>query len=101
MSQNKQDKQAMKALREERKAFIKSASVNMKRQKKAVTLILEQLKEGAQTVPAIAAATGAAAAETLWYLAALKKYGQIKEAAKDGGYYTYELANAEAADLSE
>lgn len=101
MSQNEQDKQAMKALREERKVFIKSASVNMKRHRKAATLILKQLKKGAQTVPAIAAATGAATAETLWYLAALKKYGEIKEAAKDGGYFKYELAKEESADLSE
>jgi len=54
---------------------------------------LDQLKEGAQTVPTIAAATGASTAETLWYMASLKKYGEIKEAEKDGGYFKYELAN--------
>ncbi|MBC2709521.1 MAG: winged helix-turn-helix domain-containing protein [Desulfosarcina sp.] len=96
MSQSEQDKQAkkaaMKGLRVERKTFIKVASAKMKLQKKAIQAILDQLKNGAQTVPAIAAATGASTAETLWYMAALKKYGEIKEAEKDGGYFKYELA---------
>ena len=96
MRQPEQDKQAkkaaMKTLREERKILIKAASTKMKHQKKAIAAILDQLKDGAQTVPAIAAATGASTAETLWYMAALKKYGEIKEAEKDGGYFKYELA---------
>lgn len=105
MSQNKQDKQAekaaMKKLREERKSFIKAASAKMKIQKKAIKTILDQLKEGAQTIPAIAGAIGASTAETLWYVASLKKYGKIKEAEKDGYYFKYELAEAKEADLSE
>ena len=96
MSQREQDKQAgkaaMKALREERKTFIKTASAKMKRQRKAIQTIRDQLKDGPQTVPAIAAASGASTAETLWYVAALKKYGEIKEAEKDGGYVKYQLA---------
>ncbi|MFO7715308.1 hypothetical protein [Desulfosarcina sp.] len=86
-------KAAMKMLREERKTLIKAASTKMKHQKNAIDAILDQLKAGAKTVPAIAAATGASTAETLWYVAALKKYGEIKEAEKDGGYFKYELAN--------
>lgn len=90
--QDKQaEKTAMKELREERKSFIKGASAKMKIQKKAIQAIKDQLKHGAQTVPAIAAGTGATAAETLWYLAALKKYGEVKEAEKDGGYFKYHL----------
>ncbi len=96
MRQPEQDnpakKAAMKTLREERKTLIKAASTKMKRQKKAIQAILDQLKDGAQTVPTIAAATGASTAETLWYMAALKKYGEIKEAEKDGGYFKYQLA---------
>jgi predicted transcriptional regulator len=97
MRQPEQDqqakKEAMKTLREERKTLIKAASTKMKCQKKAIVAILDQLKEGAQTVPTIAAATGASTAETLWFMAALKKYGEIKEAEKDGAYFKYELAN--------
>jgi predicted transcriptional regulator len=105
MSEREQDKQtrkaAMKALREERKAFIKTASVKAKRQKKAIRSIRDQLKDGPKTVPDIAAATGASTAETLWYVAALKKYGEIKEAEKDGGYFSYELTAVKTADLSD
>jgi hypothetical protein len=97
MREPEQDQQAkkaaMKTLREERKTLIKAASTKMKCQKKAIVAILDQLKEGAQTVPTIAAATGASTAETLWFMAALKKYGEIKEAEKDGAYFKYELAN--------
>jgi hypothetical protein len=106
MSQRERDKQAgkaaMKKLREERKAFVKAASVKMKIQKKAIQAVKDQLREGAQTVPAIAAATGATTAETLWYVAALKKYGEIKEVEKDGGYFNYELINTvETAEPAE
>jgi hypothetical protein len=60
--------------------------------RKKIQAIKAQLKDGPQTVPAIAAATGGTTAETLWYVASLKKYGEIKEAEKDGGYFKYELA---------
>ncbi|WP_319406736.1 hypothetical protein [uncultured Desulfosarcina sp.] len=96
MTSPEQDKQAekavMKKLREERAPFIKSASAKMQIQKKKIQAIKDQLKDGAQTIPAIAAATGGTTAETLWYVASLKKYGEIKEAQKDGGYFKYELA---------
>jgi hypothetical protein len=88
---NQAKKAAMKTLREERKTLIKAASTKMKHQKKAIDAILDQLKDGAQTIPTIAAATGGSTAETLWYMAALKKYGEIKEAEKDGGYFKYQL----------
>ncbi|MBL0716312.1 MAG: hypothetical protein JJV98_21745 [Desulfosarcina sp.] len=91
----------MKKLRAERKTFIKAASAKMKLQKKALQAIRDQLKNGPQPVPAIAEATGASTADTLWYVASLKKYGEIKEAKKDGGYFNYELAEIEAADLSD
>jgi hypothetical protein len=63
-----------------------------KRQKKKIQAIKAQLKDEPQTIPAIAAATGGTTAETLWYVASLKKYGDVKEAEKDGGYFKYELA---------
>jgi hypothetical protein len=31
----------------------------------------------------------------------LKKYGEIKEAEKDGGYFRYELTAVKTADLSD
>jgi predicted transcriptional regulator len=91
-------KGAMQKLRESRKASIQAATNKMKVQKKAIKAIKEQLKNQALTVPEIAAATGAAAAETLWYIAALKKYGQVIEAEKEGGYFKYALSGEQTTE---
>jgi hypothetical protein len=105
MSQNEPDKnaknEAMKKLHESRKAFIKAASTKMKAQKKVIGAIKNQLKDGARTVPEIAAATGTSTAETLWFVATLKKYGEIKEAEKDGSYFKYALTGLEEAETSD
>ena len=105
MSRSDQDtkakKEAMRELRESRKTFIKAASAKMKGQKEAIKGIKDQLKDGARTVPEIAAATGASAAETLWFIAALKKYGLIQEAEKDGSYFKYALAGVKAEEIAE
>jgi predicted transcriptional regulator len=105
MSPNEQDEkakiEAMKKLRESRKVFIKAASAKMKAQKKAIRAIKDQLKEAARTVPEISAATGTSTAETLWFVATLKKYGEIKEAQKEGGYFKYELTELEEVDVSD
>ena len=102
MGQNKEDKkaekEAMKKLRESRKASIQAATNRMKAQKKTIKVILDHLKTQALTVPEIAAATGAAAAELLWSIAALKKYGQVIEAEKDGSYFKYALSGKQTAD---
>lgn len=90
--QNKKTKkEAMKKLRESRNVFIKAASAKMKAQKKVMGAIKDQLKQEAKTIPELAAATGTSTAETLWFVASLKKYGEIKEAEKDGSYFKYAL----------
>ena len=95
MSQNDQDKkakrEALKKLRNSRKEWITRAAAKVKEQKKALKAIKGQLKEGVETVPRIAEATGIPADRVLWYIAALKKYGEISEAEKDGGYFRYVL----------
>lgn len=102
MGQNKEDKKAEKEailnLRESRKASIEAATNRMKAQKKAIKTIKEQLENQALTVPEIAAATGAVAAETLWYIAALKKYGQVIETEKEGSYFKYALSGKQTAE---
>jgi biotin operon repressor len=91
-------KETMKKLRESRKASIQAATKRMKAQKKAVKAIMDQLENQPLTVPQIAAATGSASAQVLWYIAALKKYGQVIEAEKDGSYFKYALAAKKVAD---
>lgn len=89
-------KAAMKALRESRREWIKTATGKMKAQNKALRAIKEQLREKPRTVPEMAQNTGISPAETLWYLAAMKKYGLVREAEKDGSYFKYELTEEEA-----
>jgi Fic family protein len=84
-------KEAMQKLREARKHTIKAATARMKEQKKAIDSIKEELQAGERTVPEIAAATGLPASEVLWYVASLKKYGEILEGPEDGSYYRYRL----------
>lgn len=87
-------KEAMKRLRESRKQIIKATSARVKENRKAVKAIKEQLQDEAKTIPEIAEAIGLASAEVLWFVATLKKYGEIVEGDKDGGYFRYGLADA-------
>ena len=93
---NDSRKEALKALKAARKEQIAAATIRMKEQRKAVKAIKEHLEGAELTVPEIAAATGLPASEVLWYVATLKKYGEILEGPKDGGYYRYKLGQAPA-----
>jgi predicted Rossmann fold nucleotide-binding protein DprA/Smf involved in DNA uptake len=90
--ENRVEKEAMKKLREGRKAKIKAAKARMKEQRKTIKAIREQLKDRPMTVPEIAAATGIEASNVLWFLAALKKYGKVFEGEKNGSYFQFRLA---------
>jgi predicted Rossmann fold nucleotide-binding protein DprA/Smf involved in DNA uptake len=87
-------KEAMKKLRESRKDIIKATATRVKENRKAVKAIKEQLRDEARTVPEVAEATGLASSEVLWFIATLKKYGEILEGDKDGGYFRYYLADS-------
>ena len=88
------DKEALKQLKAARKEQIATGTMRMKEQRRAVKAIKEQLEGAELTVPEIAAATGLPASEVLWYVATLKKYGEILEGPKDGSYYRYRLGQA-------
>ena len=87
-------KEAMKKLRQNRKHIIKATSARVKENRKAIKAIKAELQAEARTVPEIAGATGLASSEVLWFIATLKKYGEILEGDKDGGYFRYYLADA-------
>jgi predicted Rossmann fold nucleotide-binding protein DprA/Smf involved in DNA uptake len=82
-------KAAMKQLRQERRQSIKNATAAMKAQRKTVKAIQAALAAGAATVPEIAVQTGTPTDRVLWFIATMKKYGQVVEDGKDGGYYRY------------
>ena len=86
-------KEAMKRLRENRRETIKATSARVKAYKKSVKAIKEQLRDQGRTVPEIAEATGIESSEVLWFIATLKKYGEIIEGEKDGGYFRYGLVD--------
>ena len=90
----KEKKAAMKKLRADRKEWVVKASGRVKVQKKALKAIKGHLEKGAATVPEVAGATEMRTDEVLWYMAALKKYGQIVEAEKDGSYFRYALSES-------
>jgi len=82
-------KTALKQLRQERRQSIKKATAAMKRQRKTLKSVEASLSGGAATVPEVAAQAGIATDEALWFIATMKKYGQVVEEGKDGGYYRY------------
>lgn len=85
-------KEALKKLREARRQTIAAVSARVQAQKKEVAAIKAELRQGERNVPEIAAATGLAPASVLWYLATLKKYGEIIEGGTQGSYFRYRLA---------
>jgi predicted Rossmann fold nucleotide-binding protein DprA/Smf involved in DNA uptake len=88
----KNAKEDLKQLRQQRKASIDRARKMIKDQNKKITAIKFQIKEEPRTVPEIAAALRMNASEVLIFVAALRKYGEVVEGAKDGDYFRYQLA---------
>lgn len=98
---NDSRKEALKHLKAARKEQIASATARLKEQRQAVKAIKAQLAEAELTVPEIAAATGLPASEVLWYVATLKKYGEVLEGPKAGSYFRYKLGQAAAAETDQ
>jgi predicted transcriptional regulator len=90
-------KAALKKLIAARRPQMIAATARMKEQRRALKAIKEHLAGAESTVPEIAAATGLPVSEVLWYVATLKKYGEILEGTKDGSYYRYRLGQVVAA----
>ncbi|MBT6747548.1 MAG: winged helix-turn-helix domain-containing protein [Desulfobacula sp.] len=88
-------KAAMKELRGLRKNLIAAASSTMKIQKKDMAAIKTFLKGEAATIPEISARIDMPTDKTLWYMATLKKYGQIIEGEKEGAFFKYSLNEPE------
>ncbi|MCK5164262.1 MAG: hypothetical protein KAJ25_14830 [Desulfobacula sp.] len=94
-------KAAMKELRAQRKDMVAAASSKMKIQKKDIKAIKEFLKDNKATIPDIAEGINMPKDETLWYIATMKKYGQIVEAEKEGAFFKYSLNEPEKTQEKE
>ncbi|MCD4742977.1 MAG: hypothetical protein K8R67_10935 [Desulfobacteraceae bacterium] len=88
-------KAAMKELRAQRKTMIAAASSKMKEQKKDIKAIKEFLKGQEATIPEIAEGIDMSKDKILWYMATLKKYGQIVEGPKEGVFFKYFLSESD------
>jgi len=98
----KDDKERLKALREEHKDILERNKGLLKKQNQEINLIKKELKNGPRTVPELAAATGLTGEKALWYIMAMKKYGEAQEGDLTGNYFKYVLvAKATAKEESE
>ncbi len=92
--EKKTQKEAMKELRKSRKQFIKASAVRLKEQNKTIKAIKEQIKDDPKTVPEISQAAGIPSSEVLWYIATMKKFGEVLETEQDDAYFRYGLADS-------
>ncbi len=84
-------KELLKRLRAARKQSIEALGAKVKGQKELIERIREQLGDGPKSVPEMSSALGLPSSQIMWYVAALKKYGEVVEAEKVGSYFRYEL----------
>jgi predicted transcriptional regulator len=85
----KDEKEKLKALREERREILDRNKERLKKQNQEINLIKKELKSGPKTVPEMAAATGLSGERVLWYIMAMKKYNEIQEGELAGEYFKY------------
>lgn len=90
MSQE-QRKEALKALKKQRAEAIKANAAVAKQQKKDMERIKEYLGQGPATPLEVAQNLDMPPKQTVWYIAAMRKYGLVGEAGKSGDYFNYEL----------
>jgi hypothetical protein len=83
------EKENLKALREERKVYIERARAGIKESNKIIKAIRDQLAAEPKTVPELAAALKLDPARVLCFVAALKKYGEVVEGPKEKDYFKY------------
>ena len=90
------EKKPIQVLRERRGGVPKDLLAKNREQKRLLKRLKEALRDGPRTVPEVAAETGVGAGEILWYLMALKKFGEVAEGEERDGYFEYSLKEDEA-----
>ena len=102
MSQDKEaarERTAMlKKLREEHKVTIERTRALLKTQQEARRVICQAMRQGVETVPEIAEASGLPAHQVLWHITALKKYDLVVETGKCEDYYRYAMVQEAASE---
>jgi predicted transcriptional regulator len=82
------------SLREQHRDSVSKSQALLKEQQAVRRSLQRALQAGPQTIPQLAEATGFPAHQVLWYVTALKKYGQVEEVGidEDEVYYLYRLS---------
>jgi predicted transcriptional regulator len=86
------ERSGLQVLKDRRGALSKELLDRVRTQNAAKTAIRKALKAGPLTVPEIAQAAAIPARDVLWYVTAMRKYGQVVEEGQDGDYIRYGLA---------
>jgi hypothetical protein len=81
----------LKIFRERRGGLSDEKKAWSKDQRDTLKAIRSAMKAGPRTIPELAAATKLPGDRVLWYVLALKRYGQVAEAERLGDYYRYQL----------
>jgi len=86
---------ALRVFRERMGGLTEKKKADHQVQRDALARIGKTLRAGPKTVPAIADETGLPRPEVLWYLMAMKRYGELVEAGRAGRYFLYALKEKE------
>jgi predicted Rossmann fold nucleotide-binding protein DprA/Smf involved in DNA uptake len=81
----------LKVLRERMGGITAERKSWQKEQRDYVKAITEALAQGPRTIPQIASQSGLPTHRVMWHLMAMKKYGKIVEAGREGDYLRYRV----------
>ena len=84
-------KRPIQILRERQGGVPRDLLQRNKQQRAVRRKIEEALNSGPMTIPELAAVTGEATHDVLWYVTGMKKYGKVAEAEPSGSYFKYAL----------
>jgi predicted transcriptional regulator len=90
--ERKERAESLKHVREDHAATVQATQDRLKEQQAIRKQLQAALRQGAATVPELAAATELPTQTVLWHVTAMKKYDLVIEAGFDGEYYQYALA---------
>ena len=89
-------KKPIQILRERRGGAPKDLIARSREQKKILGRLRDALQGGSRTVPEISSATGLDSRLVLFYVMAMKKYGEVVEGEERDSYFEYALKEKEA-----
>jgi predicted transcriptional regulator len=92
----KQRNELLKQVRSQHDKTVETTRDHLKTHTQTRKQIVDALRDGAQTVPQVAQATGLDGQTVLWHITAMKKYDLVTETDFDGEYYCFALSEKES-----